>query len=144
MRTIKRNLDWFPSLLENLIVENKLDAFNYETFSNPAVNIKDNFTNFVVELAVPGFKKDDFSIEVKEDTLKIASKAVSDDESGSNEETTKFTRREFNFKQFERTFKLPESVNVDDILANYESGILHIILPKKEEKKQLKRMVEIS
>lgn len=143
MRTVNKNNVWLPELLDNLFFENKLDALNnYETFSTPAVNIIENFPNFVVELAVPGLDKKDFTIEVEEDTLKIATKKVEDKKEESSDST--FLKREFNYTSFERYFKLPENIEVGNIQANYENGILRVTLPKMEEKKILKKMVEIS
>ena len=144
MKTVNKNSIWLPGLLDNLLFDNKLDVFNnnYETFSIPAVNITENFPNFVVELAVPGLKKEDFTIEVEEDTLKIASKKVEEKEEESS--NSQIRRRELNFQSFERSFKLPENIKTEDIQANYENGILRVTLPKMEEKKALKKMVEIS
>ncbi|HNP67418.1 MAG TPA: Hsp20/alpha crystallin family protein [Aequorivita sp.] len=144
MKTVNKNSIWLPGLLDNLLFDNKLDVFNnnYETFSIPAVNITENFPNFVVELAVPGLKKEDFTIEVEEDTLKIASKKVEEKKEESS--NSQIRRREFNFQSFERSFKLPENIKTEDIQANYENGILRVTLPKMEEKKALKKMVEIS
>ena len=142
MKTVNKNSVWLPGLLDNLFFENRLDALNnYETFSTPPVNIIENFPNFVVELAVPGLQKEDFTIEVEEDTLKIASKKV---EEKKEEADSQFKRREFNYKSFECTFKLPENIKTEDIQANYENGVLRVTLPKMEEKKALKKMVEIS
>ncbi|MBG44075.1 MAG: hypothetical protein CL530_08905 [Aequorivita sp.] len=143
MKTVNKNSIWLPGLLDNLLFDNKLDVFNnnYETFSIPAVNIIENFPNFVVELAVPGLQKEDFTIEVEEDTLKIASKKV--EEKKDENSDSQVRRREFNYQSFERSFKLPENIKTEDIQANYENGILKITLPK-EEKKALKKMVEIS
>lgn len=143
MKTINRNGIWLPGLLDNLFLDNKLDVRNnYETFSIPAINIIENLPNFVVELAAPGLQKEDFTIEVEEDTLKI----TSNKEEVKNEENndSRFRRREFNYKKFERSFKLPENINTEDIQASYENGILRVTLPKMEEKKVLKKMVEIS
>lgn len=148
MKTVNKNSVWLPGLLDNFLFENKLDAFNnnYETFSIPAVNIIENLPNFVIELAVPGLQKQDFTIEVEEDTLKIASKKVEENKEESKDENgeTRYRRKEFNYKNFERSFKLPENIKVEDIQANYENGILRVSLPKMEEKKALKKMVEIS
>ena len=115
---------------------------NYETFSIPAVNIFENLPNFVVELAVPGLKKEDFTIEIEEDTLKISSKRVEEKKEENND--SRVRRREFNYTSFERSFKLPENIKAEDIQANYENGVLRVTLPKMEEKKALKKMVEIS
>lgn len=151
MKAVNKNNVWLPELLENLFFENRLDALNnYETFSIPAVNIIENFPNFVVELAAPGLKKKNFTIEVEEDTLKIASKKVENkktpEDTEANEEngSSKFRKREFNYSNFNRSFKLPENINAEDIQANYENGVLRVTLPKIEEKKALKKMVEIS
>ena len=143
MKTINRNGVWLPGLLDNLILQGKVDVKNnYETFSIPAVNIFENFPNFVVELAVPGLNKEDFTIEVEEDTLKIASKKVEEKKEESTDSLYK--RKEFNYTNFKRSFKLPENIKTEDIQANYENGILRVTLPKMEEKKALKKMVEIS
>jgi HSP20 family protein len=151
MKTVNKNSVWLPGLLDNIFLENRIDALNnYETFSIPAVNIIENFPNFVVELAVPGIQKEDFTIEVEENTLKIASKKVEDTSaSPSNRETedknvSQYRKREFNYKSFERSFKLPKSIKIEDIQAKYENGVLRVTLPKLEEKKAFKKMVEIS
>ena len=142
MKTVNKNSIWLPGLLDNLFLDNRLDALNnYETFSTPAVNIIENFPNFVVELAVPGLAKENFTIEVEEDTLKIASKKV---EENKEETNSHFRRREFNYKNFERSFKIPENIKTEEIQANYENGVLRVTLPKMEEKKAFKKMVEIS
>ncbi len=142
MKTVNKNSIWLPALLDNLFLENRLDALNnYETFSIPAINIIENLPNFVVELAVPGLQKENFTIEAEEGTLKIASKKV---EEKKEETDSRFKRREFNYKSFERSFKLPENIKTEEVQANYENGILRVTLPKMEEKKALKKMVEIS
>jgi HSP20 family protein len=144
MKTVKKDSIWLPGLLDNFLFDDKLDMFNnnYETFSIPAVNIIENLTNFAIEIAIPGFKKENFSIEVEEDTLKVSSKLVETKE--EVEKDTRYTRREFNFEKFERSFTLPEDIKIEDIDAKYENGVLKITLPKMEEKKTLKKMVEIS
>lgn len=142
MKTVSKNSIWLPALFEDLFLDNKIDALNnYETFSIPAVNIIENLTKFAIEIAAPGLKKEDFSIEVEEDTLKISSKRASEKEEDTD---STFRKREFNYESFERSFKLPENIEIDNIQANYEDGVLKVTLPKMEEKKALKKMVEIS
>ena len=141
MKIVNRNTGWLPSILDDLLVENRLDVSNYENFSTPKVNISENFTNFVVALAVPGHRKEDFQIEVEEKTLKVSVINATEEQT---EENTKYTLKEFNSTNFSRSFKLPKTVNTEDINASYTNGILEITLPKFEEEKQLKRMVEIS
>ncbi len=97
----------------------------------PAVNIKESENEFTIEAALPGFQKNDFTIGLENDVLTLTAKR----ESQSTESAEKYMRREFGFKQFERSFKLPESVNHDGIAAQYDTGILTIRLPKKEEAK---------
>ena len=144
MNLVRRNNNWFPSLLDELFTENRLDTPNYENFSIPAVNIQEKNTNFVLQLAVPGLSKENFNIEVEDDILKISAEVTSENEENKTEDETKFTRKEFNYKSFKRSFTLPENINVENVNASYENGVLEITLPKKEEEKVLKRMVEIS
>ena len=131
MNLVRRNNNWFPSLLDELFTENKLDVPNYENFSIPAVNIQEKNTNFVVQLAVPGLKKENFNIEVEDDVLKISAEVSSEKEEKNTETETKFTRKEFNYSSFKRSFTLPENVNVDEVNATYKEGVLEITLPKK-------------
>ncbi len=97
----------------------------------PSVNIKETSDNYLLELAVPGLEKEDFSVQVNNDQITIsAEKKVehsSDDES--------FNRREFNYASFSRSFPLPETVDTEAIQARYVNGILKITLGKKEEAK---------
>ena len=144
MKVVDRNSGLLPALFENFFTENRLDVPNYENFRIPPVNISENLSTFVVHLAVPGFRKEDFSIEVDNDLLKVSGSNANTIENSESENELRFTRREFGNSSFSRTFNLPETVNVEEIAASYEAGVLSISLPKKEEHKKLKRMVEIS
>lgn len=144
MRTLKwmRNEPVFPNVFNN----NLPSFFNDDLFrkeylsTRPAVNIKENETSFGLELAAPGFVKEDFKIDLDHDILTISV------EKEQNEEETKegFTRREFNYASFKRSFTLPESVDSEKITAGYTNGILSVTLPKKEQEQQLKRVITIS
>ncbi|WOD42408.1 Hsp20/alpha crystallin family protein [Hwangdonia lutea] len=106
---------------------------NFNTgISLPKVNIKETADDFVVEMAVPGLKKSDFQIDLENQVLSISTETKEENE--HKEEN--YTRREFGYSSFKRTFTLPESVNEDKIDARYNDGILSILLPKKEEAKQ--------
>lgn len=145
MNRVKNSTVWFPSLLDGLLTENRLDVSNYENFSTPPVNIKEKSANFVIEVAIPGYSKSDFQIEVEEQTLKVSSKPTEETTSeDSKKDEFRYTRKEFAFRPFNRKFKLPKNVEIEMIEANYEAGILSISLPKREEQKALKKMVEIS
>lgn len=126
------------------------DLFN-NSFSNfvgsdfasnvPSVNISESADNFKIELAAPGLQKEDFDINVEKNTLTISAKKEVSKE--VNEE--KFTRKEFGYSSFSRSFQLPEGVESNAIEASYENGILIIALPKKEEAKELApRAIEVS
>lgn len=97
----------------------------------PSVNIKESNENFEVEVAAPGFGKDDFKIELNHDLLTISSEKKAE----SEKDEKQFTRREFNYQSFKRSFTLPDIVDSDKIEAMYENGILKVMLPKREEAK---------
>lgn len=107
----------------------------------PKVNIKETADAFTVEMAVPGLKKSDFRIDLDNQILSIFTEKKDEEE----QHDENFTRREFGYASFKRTFTLPESVNEEAIKATYEAGILSIELPKKEEaRQQPARSIEIS
>jgi len=99
----------------------------------PAVNITENKDYFNVSLAVPGMKKDDFNIDIEGNMLTISCEK----EEKKEEKDKKYTRKEFNYSSFSRSFTLPEDVNKEKIEAHYEDGVLKMNLPKKEEAKKL-------
>ncbi|MCK8493327.1 Hsp20/alpha crystallin family protein [Spirosoma sp. RP8] len=105
----------------------------------PAVNVKEVEAGYQLELAAPGLKKEDLKINVENNTLTIAYKP----EQKAEETTQKFTRHEFGFSAFERSFRLPKTVNADAIAATYSNGILTVELPKVEVKEE-KLVKEIS
>jgi HSP20 family protein len=107
-------------------------SFWGRTMSIPAVNITENKDDFQVSLAVPGMKKDDFKIDVDGTMLTISSEK----EESKEEKDKKFTRKEYNYSSFSRSFTLPEEINQEKIEASYEDGVLKILLPRKEEAKK--------
>jgi len=102
-------------------------------YNVPAVNITEHKNEFLVSLAVPGLKKDDFKIDVDGNMLTISSEK----EESKEEKDAKFTRKEYNYSSFSRTFTLPEEINKEKIDAKYEDGVLKISLPRKEEVKNI-------
>lgn len=141
MNLVKRSNPLFSSIFDELLIENRLDAANCENFSMPAINISEKKTNFVVEIVIPGISKNDVAIEIEENILKVSSK-ISDENPA--EETTKYLRKDFDFKNFQRKFTLPQIIDTENINATHKDGILAISLPKKVEEKAVKKMVEIS
>jgi HSP20 family protein len=98
----------------------------------PSVNIKESNDDFEVEVAAPGFSKNDFRIELNHELLTISSGKEIENET---KEDQQFTLREFSYQSFSRSFMLPNSVDSNKIGAKYENGILRISIPKKEEAK---------
>lgn len=125
----------FPSWVDNFF-DNELGTGFLSNFNTgmtlPAVNIKEDSDNFFLEIAVPGMKKEDFNIDVDNKILSISSEESND----SQETKENYTRREFGYSSFKRTFTLPDSVDSDNIKATYTNGILSIYLPKREEAKE--------
>ena len=101
------------------------------TMNVPAVNITEQKNEYKVELAVPGMKKDDFKIAVDGNMLTISSEK----EESSEEKEKRFTRKEYSYSSFSRSFTLPEEINLEKIEAKYEDGVLRLSLPRKEEAK---------
>ena len=112
-----------------------------EGFRTPKVNIKETDEEFLVEMAAPGMKRDDFRIELDNDILVISSEIEDQNENRNNS----YTRREFSYESFRRTFHLPNSVEAEKIKAKYEDGMLRLVIPKKEEaKRRPPKMIKIS
>jgi len=131
---------WFDNFFDNNLGTEFLSNFN-TGITLPAVNIKETNNEFVLELAIPGMKKSDFTIDVENKILAISSEVKNENEI-KNEN---YTRREFGYSSFKRTFTLPDSVESDKVKASYVDGILMITLPKREEAKQKPpKRIEIS
>lgn len=98
----------------------------------PSVNITENHNHYNVSLAVPGLKKEDFNIDVNGNMLTISSEK----EEKKEEKDEKYTRKEYSYSSFSRSFTLPEDVKQDAIDAKYEDGILNLRLPRREDAKR--------
>lgn len=98
----------------------------------PAVNITEQKNYYLVSLAAPGLKKEDFKIDVDGNMLTISSEK----EESKEEKDKKFNRKEYSYSSFSRSFTLPEEINKEKIEAKYEDGVLKISLPRKEEAKK--------
>lgn len=127
--------NYHPSMFDNWFDN---DLFNWEYNNHeaeatlPAVNIKENAAAFKVEMAVPGFDKKDFKINLDHNVLTIASEKKVENEHKNGEH---YTCREYSYQSFSRSFTLPDAANSDKISAKYENGILNIEIPKREEAK---------
>jgi HSP20 family protein len=105
----------------------------------PATNIRENDKDYSIEVAAPGMRKEDFNIDVNEGMLTISSER----EEEKNDEQENYTRREYNYSSFSRSFRLPESVKEDDIKASYKDGVLHVSVPKGKDKEKPTRKIKI-
>ena len=150
MTILKRNGDVFSSIpsLWNDVITKDLFNWNQSNYSNtgttiPAVNIKETPETFEVEMAAPGMTKDDFKIELDGNMLTITSEKDSQYEDNESE---KYSRKEFSYQSFQRMFQLPKDVvDSEKINAKYENGVLHLLIPKREEVKQkARRTINIS
>ena len=103
------------------------DFFNVKPMSVPPHNIMETENDFQIEFSVPGSNKKDFEIEVENDNIKIIKKKEDLDT------TNNYSRKEFNYSFFEKSFYLPESIDQSKISSKYDNGILRISLPKKSE-----------
>lgn len=95
----------------------------------PAVNITEHKDAYKVFLAAPGMKKDDFKIDIQGNMLTISCAK----EEQADEKDRKYTRKEYSYSVFSRSFTLPEEIVQEKIDARYEDGVLKIVLPRKEE-----------
>jgi HSP20 family protein len=129
---IRKKQSPFTGLWSNILDQDFFGMPSYEHAEHtlPKVNIIEDNNEYKIELAVPGFEKNDFNIEVDDDVLSISLEKEMN-------ATTTYNKREFNFGSFKRSFNLPESANSAKISANYKSGILNILVPKKEEAKPI-------
>ncbi len=133
----KTNLFPFTPMFSDLF-EN--DFFSNKFASNlPPVNISENESEFKVEVAAPGLKKDDFKITTENGMINISAER----EETKEEKEENFTRKEYNFNSFSRSFYLPEDIIEDNIKAKYEDGVLKLSLPKKEEIKKLSKKNQV-
>ena len=130
-----------PTILDDFFRDWNTTNFSETNTSLPAVNIKENEDEFTVQVAVPGMDKKDFQIDLDNDVLTISSEKKEE-----NKETKdNYTRREYSYQSFKRSFNLPKNVvDSDKIKANYKNGELSIAIPKREEAKpKPARLIEV-
>jgi HSP20 family protein len=131
--TLKKNAA-FPQLLSDWF--DPMTFFNTNLmspeqglgFTMPRVNVTESGKDFLVEMAAPGLERKDFKVEVDNDILIISVEKTEE----KKEEGKDFSRKEFSYNSFRRSFDLPENTKGDKIDAKYVDGILKIVIPKKE------------
>jgi len=131
---------FIDELFKDELTRVKNPEFN-KGISSPKVNIKETSDAFILDMAVPGFKKSDFIIDLDNETLSISTEIKTKE--GETKEN--YTRKEFGYTSFKRSFTLPDTVEGDRIEALYTDGILSLTIPKREEAKPKPiRTIEVS
>lgn len=142
MNTImKRNQDLFGGLMDSLLNDSPLFSTEVSRhYSIPAVNIKNTDERYEIDVAAPGLKKEDFNIELDDNILKLSVNKSQE----SEEKEGGYSRKEFSFLNFQRSFTLPKNgIDATKIEANYNDGILNIVLPKQKEEKESVRKINV-
>ncbi|MBC8152331.1 MAG: Hsp20/alpha crystallin family protein [Bacteroidetes bacterium] len=135
MNSLLRTNNQLPSLIENFFGRDTNDFFNVNMPSVqhvPAVNVVEHTDGFRIDVAAPGLGKEDFRLNLTHNNLTISAARETKHEEREGE---KFTRREFSYTSFQRTFMLPASVDAESIQATYANGVLKIEIPKREDAK---------
>ena len=139
MMPMMRN-NWIPAVFN--------DLFNTEfmpkaSTTAPAINVKETDKAYIVELAAPGMKKEDFNVHIN-DEGNLMIKMEKKEETKDDDKNARYLRREFSYSKFEQTLILPDDVEKDQIKAHVEHGVLTVELPKHEEQKvKVSRQIEI-
>jgi HSP20 family protein len=141
---IKNNNSPLKNIWDDFFAQDRLDQnfFNWRFLNNvPAANVRETDKSFRVELAAPGMKKEDFKIEIGKGEITISAERKEE----KTTEEGKYTRQEYNYASFSRSFNIPENVDENSISATYQDGLLKIELPKTPgaETKKSTRSVNI-
>lgn len=131
---LKNNFaDAFESLVNDSFIADRLVS------RVPAVNIAENDNEFHIELAAPGLKKDDFKINLDKNILSVSAEKKAE----TDGETKKYSKREYSYSSFVRSFTLPETVDYSKIEADYTDGILKLTVAKREDAKYQSREIAV-
>lgn len=146
---MRQHIKYHPALKTKAGVDGLMNAFfnaglhdfvGHDALKSPVfVNILEETDYFSLELAAPGFEKQDFTVGIENGQLNIQAKRSAQETAAEG----RFTRREFLVADFERSFNLPKSVNQDAIEAVYENGVLLVRLPKKEDAKPMVKTITV-
>jgi HSP20 family protein len=140
MSSLTKRTGGVPSLFQDFFNNNPLfkrDVFDFDMdmppsrlgINVPTANITENRKEYIVELAAPGLDRKDFNIELDEQTLTISAEK----EMEEKKEEEQFSRKEYSFQSFKRTFYIPQAIKEDKIEAKYDKGVLKVIMPKLKE-----------
>lgn len=135
--SVKRLDPWVNNLIDNLFYDASVSGRNIA--KAPSVNVAETDEGFQVEFATPGYSKEDFKINVEKEVLTVSGEHKAE----SLDENKKYSRKEFSYSSFKRSFTLPETVDVNKIEANYKDGILSLLVGKKEEEKPVVKEIAV-
>jgi len=143
--TISKPRNLFPAVFDDFFRPWN-DFFGNETLLNrvltvPAVNITENDKEYKIAVAAPGLKKNDFKIDLDGNMLTISAET---EEAKEEKEDERYTRKEYNYSSFSRSFSLPDEVNKEKIEAVYENGVLKLTLPVREDVKRMMASKQIT
>lgn len=141
---MKRSQGMDPWLRDFFDVETMFPSnfFRSSAKGFPAVNISEDEKSFCVDVVVPGYQKEDFKVNVEDDVLTIS--AESKTETTEEDKNKQYSRREYNYNSFTRSFRLPENAKDDEISAEYKDGILKLSIPKTEQEVKAKKEIQVS
>lgn len=130
---IRKERKFFPSIVDEFFGNDYLpNLFEFQTGINmPSVNIIEGKDDYKIEVAAPGLDKSDFIINLDNNLLTI----TSEKEAKSEDEKEHYMRREFSYSSFKRSFRLPQTVDPENITASHNNGVLSIVIPKRDEVK---------
>ena len=138
----KRQNHWLPNVFNDFFNDAWLPMRS--SVITPAINVKENDNSYLIEIAVPGMKKEDCHVHVN-DLNQLVISVEKKQESKHEDDSGKYLRREFNYNRFEQTLQLPDHVDKDAISARSCNGVLYVEIPKVEsvEHKQSAKQIEI-
>ena len=140
MTPMMRTNNWIPAVFNDFFDTDYMPRANSTA---PAINVKETDKAYIVELAAPGMKKEDFNVHINDEGNLII-KMEQKNEKKEEDKTTRYLRREFSYSKFEQTLLLPDDVKKEDITAKVEHGVLTVELPKVvEEKVKVSRQIDI-
>ncbi len=131
MLPVIRKRSYVPSYADHYLGRDLFSAFFNDgaDYTVPAINIKESKKGFEIEVAAPGLNKEDIKINLEKNVLTVSS----DNELKNEESSDNFTRKEFSYSSFSRSFSIPDSINTEKISASHKDGVLKIDLPKLED-----------
>ena len=140
MMPMMRTNNWIPAVFNDFFDTDFMPKANATA---PAINVKENDKGYVVELAAPGMRKEDFNVHINDEGNLII-KMESKHDKKEEDKNTRYLRREFSYTKYEQTLILPDDVVKDKISAKVEHGVLTVELPKQEEQKvKVSRQIDI-